>query len=204
MVPVGCVPPHSSLHSHRRGLYLPVSVIGEDLIAGQVQLVPLQQQLQLPIPVIPVVLVGAESCRGGTTSGKDQAHLSSLLLTRPGQDSFQVSFPKLMHICLTGGWRMLEAQGHIYGPRQATKELLGASHNQDQHSASFRLLSVLHPLHRNSAGFPMGPYQHPKGSPKCIPNYLVWILPPLRDPMLLLEPAHTPLEKDKLHTVAGA
>lgn len=94
---------------HRMGLYLPVSVIGEDLIAGQVQLVPLQQQLQLPIPVIPVMLVGAESCRGGTTSGKDQAHLSSLLLTRPGQDSFQVSFPKLMHICLTGVggcWRL--------------------------------------------------------------------------------------------------
>lgn len=46
----------------RNHLYLPVSVIGEDLITGQVQLVPLQQQLQLLIPVISVMFIGAEGC----------------------------------------------------------------------------------------------------------------------------------------------
>ena len=55
-----------SLYSDRSGLYLPVAVIGEDLITGQIQLVPLQQQLQLPVPVISVMFIGAESCRGGT------------------------------------------------------------------------------------------------------------------------------------------
>lgn len=55
-----------SLYSDTSGLYLPVSVVGEDLITGQVQLVPLQQQLQLPIPVISIMFIGAESCREGT------------------------------------------------------------------------------------------------------------------------------------------
>lgn len=42
--------------------YLPAAVIGENLIAGQVQLVPLQQQLQLPIPIVFILLVGAKGC----------------------------------------------------------------------------------------------------------------------------------------------
>lgn len=87
--------------------------------------------------------------------GQDQAYLSSLLLTLPGQDSFQVALSPHPHTSSRqGGWRMLEAEGCIYGPRQATKELPGASHNQGQHNASFRLLRVLQPLHRrDSAGF---------------------------------------------------
>lgn len=40
--------------------YLPATFIGEDLVIGQVQLVPLQQKLQLPIPVILVLLIGAK------------------------------------------------------------------------------------------------------------------------------------------------
>lgn len=40
--------------------YLPATFIGEDLIIGQVQLVPLQQKLQLSIPVILVLLIGAK------------------------------------------------------------------------------------------------------------------------------------------------
>ena len=55
-----------SLYSDRSDLYLPVSIVGEDLVTGQVQLVPLQQELQLPIPVISVMLISAESCRRGT------------------------------------------------------------------------------------------------------------------------------------------
>lgn len=38
--------------------YLPAAIVGENLVVGQVQLVPLQQQLQLPVPV--VLLVGAK------------------------------------------------------------------------------------------------------------------------------------------------
>lgn len=93
---------------------------------------------------------------------------------------------------------------HLH-PRQATGELPGAPQNQDWQNSAFRLLRVLHPPHKtNSAGFPMGPDQHPQGSPKCLPSYLVWILPTLRDPILLLQPARIPSEEHRLHTVAGA
>lgn len=51
-------------------VYLPPAVVGEDLITGQVQLVPLQQKLQLPIPVVLFLLVGAE---GYKKAGKEQA-----------------------------------------------------------------------------------------------------------------------------------
>lgn len=214
MVPVGCVPPHSSLHSTEGGCtsqfrsLVKISSLARSSWFHSSSSFSCPFQLSLSCSL---VLKAAEEEQPLVKT----RHIYHLCFSHD-QDKTpfkccsglkrQVSFPKLMYICLTGGWRMLEAQGHIYGPRQATKELPGAPHNQDQHSASFRLLSVLHPLHRNSAGFPMGPYpyQHPKGSQKGLPNYLVWILPPLRDPMLLLEPAHTPLEKDKLHTVAGA
>lgn len=51
--------------SHQRGLliYLPSAIIGENLIIGYVQLVPLQQKLQLPIPVILILFIGAKGCK---------------------------------------------------------------------------------------------------------------------------------------------
>lgn len=108
---------------------------------------------------------------------QSQAHLSALVLTLPGQDSFQVAFPRLKHIFPTGGWRMLEAQGCIYGPR--------APHNQDHHKASFRLLRVLpesctlytREIPQDSQ---WSPTSIPKALQTAVPNYLVWVFPTLR------------------------
>ena len=44
-------------------IYLPPAVIGENLIIGYVQLVPLQQKLKLPIPVILILFIGAKGCK---------------------------------------------------------------------------------------------------------------------------------------------
>lgn len=46
--------------------------------------------------------------------GKDQAYLSSLLLTLPGQDPSKWPSPDSCASSQLGGWGILEAQGYIY------------------------------------------------------------------------------------------
>lgn len=88
--------------------YLPSAVIGEDLVTSEVQLVPLQQKLQLPIPVILILFIGAKGCRRtGEKSNSAEKRVGTIpwplvrqiLSTFPSNQTFRtVILPTLLHI----------------------------------------------------------------------------------------------------------